>query len=155
VTLVDRADDAQGFTAEERAAMKERAAELRAAKKGKKSGLEDLLEKIEEMPDADRALAERIHILVTTAAPHLEPKTWYGQPAYALNGKVLCFFQAAAKFGTAYATFGFNEATNLVTGAHWVTAFGLEKLTPAGEKEIAALVTKAAGAVPKKAPGGA
>jgi uncharacterized protein YdhG (YjbR/CyaY superfamily) len=148
-TMADRADDdAQGFTVEERAAMKERAAELRAAKKGKKSGLEDLLEKIEEMPDADRVLAERIHILVTTAAPHLEPKTWYGQPAYALNGKVLCFFQAAAKFGMAYATFGFNEATNLITGTHWVTAFGLEELTPAGEKEIVALVKKAAGPVP-------
>jgi uncharacterized protein YdhG (YjbR/CyaY superfamily) len=147
--MADRSsDDPQGFTAEERAAIKERSAELRAATKGKKSGLDDLLEKIEEMPDADRILAERIHILVTNAAPHLEPKTWYGQPAYALNGKVVCFFQAAAKFDTAYASFGFNEATNLMTGSHWVTSFGLEKLTAAGEKEIVALVTKAAGPAP-------
>lgn len=125
--------------------MKERAAELRAAKKGKKSGLEDLLEKIEEMPDADRVLAERVHMLVTEAAPHLEPKTWYGQPAYALDGKVVCFFQAAAKFNTAYATFGFNEAQNLMNGGFWVTAFGLEKLTPDAEKQIVELVKKAAG----------
>ncbi len=143
--MANSTTDAEGFSAEERAAMKERAKEMRGAKKGKKSGLEDVLEKIAEMPDADRVLAERIHTLVTEAAPHLEPKTWYGQPAYALNGKVVCFFQAAAKFNTAYATFGFNEANNLNNGSVWVTAFGLAKLTPEGEKQIVELVTKAAG----------
>lgn len=138
-------DEGQGFTAEERAAMKERAAELRAAKKGKKSGLEDLLEKIEEMPDADRVLAERLHMLVTESAPHLEPKSWYGMPAWALDGKVLCFFQAAAKFNTPYATFGFNEASALMTDSMWVTGFGVVALTPDAEKQIVELVKKAAG----------
>ncbi|MDO7882142.1 iron chaperone [Salinibacterium soli] len=137
--------DETEFSAEERAAMKERAKELRSAKKGKKSGLEDLLEKIAEMPEADRVLAERIHELVTEAAPHLETKTWYGFPAYALDGKVICFFQPAAKFKSPYATFGFNEARNLDNGEVWITAFGLSKLTPAAEKQIVELVKKAAG----------
>lgn len=137
--------DETEFTAEERAAMKERAKELRAAKKGKKSGLQDLLEKIAEMPEADRVLAERIHELVTEAAPHLEPKTWYSFPAYALNGKVICFFQPAAKFKSPYASFGFNEATNLDNGEFWVTSFGIAKLTPEAEKQIVELVRKAAG----------
>jgi len=105
---------AEGFSAEERAAMKERAKETRGKKSG--DGEADLLEKIAEMGDADRAMAERIHALVTQAAPELEPKTWYGQPAYAKDGKVVLFFQAASKFKTRYATLGFNEAAHLDAG---------------------------------------
>lgn len=138
-------EGSNGWSDEERAAMQERAAELRAAKKGKKSGLDDLLEKIAEMPDDDRVLAERIHQIVTDNAPHLEPKTWYGFPAYALEGKVLCFFQPAAKFKAPYATFGFNEAKNLDNGEIWISSFGLSTITPAGEKQIVELLTKAAG----------
>lgn len=139
-------ETSNGWSDEEREAMKERAAELRAAKKGKKSGLDDLLEKIAEMPDEDRVLAERIHQIVTDTAPHLEPKTWYGFPAYALEGKVLCFFQPAAKFKAPYATFGFNEAKNLDNGEIWISSFGLSTITPAGEKQIVELLKKAAGA---------
>ncbi len=138
---------AQSFTAEERAAMKERARELKAEARGKKQredGERDLLEKIAEMPEADRVLAERIHEIVKANAPSLLPKTWYGMPAYAnKDGKVVCFFQAAAKFNARYATFGFNDTANLDDGAMWPTAFALKELTPAEEATIAALVRKA------------
>jgi len=134
---------AEGFSAEERAAMKERAKETRGKKSG--DGEADLLEKIAEMGDADRAMAERIHALVTQAAPELEPKTWYGQPAYAKDGKVVLFFQAASKFKTRYATLGFNEAAHLDAGTMWPTAFALTQLTAADEKRIVELVTKAVG----------
>ena len=131
------------FSAEERAAMKERARELKAAK-NKADGESDLLAKVAEMPKADRTLAERIHAIVTAAAPDLMPKTWYGMPAYAdKDGKVVCFFKAASKFNERYATFGFNDAANLDEGAMWPVVFGLKELTPADEKKLAALVRKA------------
>ena len=135
-----------GFTAEERAAMRERARELRAearAKKNRAEGERDLLAKIAEMPEPDRAMAERIHEIVTAAAPVLAPKTWYGMPAYAKDGKVVCFFQGADKFDARYATFGFNDTANLDDGAMWPTAFALKELTPPEEPTIAALVKKA------------
>ena len=138
---------AAGFSAEEKAAMKERAKEAKAeakANKNKEDGLKDLLAKIAEMPDSDRAMAERIHAIVTETAPDLMPKTWYGQPAYAnKDGKIICFFQAAQKFNTRYATFGFNEDAHLDDDSMWATAFALKKLTAADEKKIAALVKKA------------
>ena len=135
-----------GFTAEERAAMRERARELRAearAKKNRAEGERDLLAKIAEMPEPDRAMAERIHEIVTAAAPVLAPKTWYGMPAYAKDGKVVCFFQGADKFDARYATFGFNDTAHLDDGAMWPTSFALKELTPAEEATIAALVKKA------------
>jgi uncharacterized protein YdhG (YjbR/CyaY superfamily) len=135
-----------GFTAEERAAMKERARELKAearANKSREEGERDLLAKIAEMPEPDRALGERIHAIVTANAPSLMPKTWYGMPAYARNGKVVCFFQAAAKFGARYATFGFNDTANLDEGTMWPTSFALTELTAADEERLAALVKKA------------
>ena len=129
-----------GFTAEERAAMKERARELKSA-----AGESDLLARIAEMPDADRVMAERVHAIVTASAPSLSPKTWYGMPAYARDdGKIVCFFQSAAKFKARYATFGFNDAANLDDGGMWPTSFALTKLTTAEEKKIAALVRRAA-----------
>jgi uncharacterized protein YdhG (YjbR/CyaY superfamily) len=131
-----------GFTAEERAAMKERAAELKA-ERSKADGEAALLAKVAEMPEPDRSMAERLHAIVKDAAPSLSPKTWYGMPAYAKDGKVLCFFQAASKFEARYATFGFNDVANLDEGAMWPTSFALKKLTPAEEKKIAALVKKA------------
>lgn len=138
---------ATGFTAEERAAMKERAKELKAearADKKREDGERDLLEKIAEMPELDRTLAERIHEIVKASAPALFPKTWYGMPAYANeDGKIVCFFQAADKFNTRYATFGFNDTANLDEGAMWPTAFALKNLTAAEEERIAALVKKA------------
>ena len=130
----------EGFSEAEKEAMRERAREL---KKGKKDGEADLLEKIAEMPEEDRVIAERIHQIVKSTAPELQPRTWYGMPAYAKDGKVLCFFQGAAKFGTRYATFGFNDVANLDEGSIWPVAFAIKKLTKAGEKEIAALVRKA------------
>ena len=137
----------QGFTDEERAAMKERAKELKAearADKKREDGERDLLEKIAEMPELDRTLAERIHEIVKASAPALFPKTWYGMPAYANeDGKIVCFFQAADKFNTRYATFGFNDTANLDEGAMWPTAFALKDLTAAEEERIAALVKKA------------
>ncbi len=143
------AQKSEGFTAEERAAMKERARELKAearAKKAREEGEKDLLEKIAEMPEADRFMAERIHEIVKANAPDLIPKTWYGMPAYAnKEGKVVCFFQAAAKFNTRYATFGFNEDANLDEGSMWPTAFALTDVTPAEERKIAELVKKAVG----------
>lgn len=137
-----------GFTEEERAAMKERAKELRSAAKGEKARAEGeahLLAKIAEMPEPDRGMATRIHAIVAEHAPQLAPKTWYGMPAYASLGKVVVFFQSADKFKARYATLGFNDTAALDDDAMWATAFALTALTPAVEKRIAALVTKAAG----------
>jgi uncharacterized protein YdhG (YjbR/CyaY superfamily) len=136
------AKKSEGFTAEERAAMKERARELKAAA-GKADGERDVLAKIAEMPAADRALAERLHSILKASAPALSPRTWYGMPAYALDGKVVCFFQSAHRFKTRYATLGFSDSANLDEGAMWPTAFALKKLTAAEEARIVALVTKA------------
>ncbi|MDP3894854.1 iron chaperone [Nocardioides sp.] len=130
---------ATGFTDAERAAMKERADELRAQKRGGKKKSDDahaLLAKIAEMEEPDRTLAERIHTIITTAAPDLAPKTWYGMPAYAKDGKVLCFFQAATKFERRYATLGFNDPANLDQGTMWPTAFALTDLTDADAKKV-------------------
>jgi uncharacterized protein YdhG (YjbR/CyaY superfamily) len=136
----------EGFTAEERAAMKERARELKAgARRGKADGERDLLEKIAELPQPDRGMAERLHALITNAAPDLAPRTWYGMPAYAKDGKVLCYFTPASKFKERYASFGFNASANLDDGNMWPTSFALKKLTAAEEKRIAALVERAAG----------
>ncbi len=136
-----------GFTDDERAAMRERARELKAeARRGpsaKADGESAVLEKIAEMSGPDRALAERLHAIVTTNAPGLSPKTWYGMPAYAKDGKVICFFQSAEKFKARYATFGFNDGANLDDGAMWPTAFALKELTAADEARIGALVRKA------------
>jgi uncharacterized protein YdhG (YjbR/CyaY superfamily) len=131
------------FTVEERAAMKERARELKAA--GKADGEADVLARIAEMPEPDRIMAERIHAIVKATAPALSPRTWYGMPAYAANGKVVCFFQSGQKFKTRYATLGFSDRANLDEGAMWPTAFAMTKLTAADEKRIAALVKKAVG----------
>ena len=133
-----------GFTAAERAAMKERAQELKAEAR-KADGESALLAKIAEMPKADRDLAERVHAIVKANAPDLMPKTWYGMPAYAKGDKVVCFFQSADKFKSRYATFGFSDQANLDDGAMWPTSFALQKLTAADEKRIAALVKKAVG----------
>jgi uncharacterized protein YdhG (YjbR/CyaY superfamily) len=134
-----------GFTPEERAAMKERARELKAAA-GREAGERDLLAKIADMPEPDRGLAERIHELVTASAPALVPKTWYGMPAYATDeGKIVCYFKSAHKFKTRYATFGFEEAAQLDDGAMWPTCFAVTELTAKEEAEIAALVKRAAG----------
>ena len=136
----------KGFTDAEKAAMKERAKELKVeerANKKKADGEKDLLEKIAEMPEPDRVMAMRLHEIVTANAPELWPKTWYGMPAYARDGKVVCFFQSADKFGARYATFGFNDTATLDEGAMWPTAFALKELTPAEEKKIGALVKKA------------
>jgi len=130
-----------GFTAEERAAMKERARELKRADKAE--GESDVLAKIAEMQGSDRAMAKRLHALIRAIAPGLSPKTWYGMPAYARNGKVVCFFQAAGKFKARYATFGFTDEANLDEGAMWPTAYALKELTAAEEERIAALVKKA------------
>jgi uncharacterized protein YdhG (YjbR/CyaY superfamily) len=132
----------QRFTAEERAAMRERARELKAEAE-KADGEIALLAKIAEMPQSDRVLAERLHAIVTDSAPTLAPKTWYGMPAYAKDGKIVCFFRSAAKFKDRYATFGFNDAANLDEGAMWPTSFALKELTAADEKRIAALVKRA------------
>ena len=131
-----------GFTAEERAAMKERAKELKAAANREESE-KTLLEKIAEMPDADRKLAQRIHEIVTTTAPDLSPKTWYGMPAWARDGKNICFFQSADKFKARYATLGFNDQANLDDGVMWPTSFALKKITATEEARIAELVKKA------------
>ena len=132
-----------GFTAEEKAAMKERAKEMKAAA-SKADDLAALLAKIAEMPESDRTMATRIHAIITTSAPTLLPKTWYGMPAYAnKDGKIVCFFQAAAKFNARYATFGFNDVANLDEGSIWPTAFALKELTAADEAKISALVKKA------------
>jgi uncharacterized protein YdhG (YjbR/CyaY superfamily) len=133
----------KGFSAEERAAMKERARELKAEAR-RADGEQDLLAKIAEMPDEDRVLAERIHAIVKANAPDLAPKTWYGMPAYAsADGKVVCYFQSADKFKSRYATFGFNDTAKIDDGAVWPTSFAVTKLTPAEEKKLAVLVRKA------------
>jgi uncharacterized protein YdhG (YjbR/CyaY superfamily) len=134
-----------GFTAEERAAMKERAQELKAeARRTNKADAEAaLLAKIAEMPEPDRSMAERLHAIIKESAPVLSPKLWYGMPAYAKDGKVVCFFQSADKFKSRYATFGFNDDANLDDGTMWPTSFALKELTPAGEAKISALVKKA------------
>ena len=137
----------EGFTDEERAAMKERAKELKAeARRGadRAAGERDVLAKIGEMSGSDRAMAERLHEIVKASAPALSPKTWYGMPAYAnKDGKIVCFFTSAQKFNSRYATFGFNDDANLDEGAMWPTSFALKKLTAAEEAKIAALVKKA------------
>jgi uncharacterized protein YdhG (YjbR/CyaY superfamily) len=138
----------KGFADEERAAMKERVQELKAAARrdpraGKADGESDVLAKIAEMPEPDRAMAERIHAIIKASAPTLSPRTWYGMPAYAKDGNVVCFFQSAPKFKTRYATFGFSDKANLDEGAVWPTAFALKGLTAAEEARIGALVKKA------------
>ena len=138
----------QGLTDEERAAMKARTRELKAeTRRGRRAGKadaeRDVLAKIAEMPEPDRAMAERLHAIIKASAPALSPKTWYGMPAYAKGGKVVCFFQAADKFKSRYATFGFDVAANLDDGAMWPVAFALTELTAAAEARIAALVKKA------------
>ena len=146
-TAAERDTTSEGWTAEERAAMKEHARELKAAarrrKSGKADGEADVLAKIAEMPESDRVIAERIHAVVKAAAPELAPKTWYGMPAYARDGKVVCFFQAADKFKARYATFGFNDVAKLDDGAMWPTSWALKRLTPADEGRIVELVKKA------------
>lgn len=136
-----------GFSAEERAAMKERAQELkvesRRGARSTKDGESDLLAKIAEMPEPDRQMALRLHEIVKANAPALVPRTWYGMPAYALDGKVVCFFQAASRFNSRYATLGFNDIAHLDEGDMWPTAFALQAMTPAVEERIAALVSKA------------
>ncbi len=143
----------EGFTEDERAAMKERAQELKAgakrrgstAKAGKEDGESEVLTKIAELPEPDRAMAERIHAIVKESAPGLEPKTWYGMPAYARDGKVVCFFQGSGKFKTRYSTLGFNDPAQLDDGEMWPVAYALVELNSEVEARIAELVKKAAG----------
>jgi uncharacterized protein YdhG (YjbR/CyaY superfamily) len=132
----------KGFTAEERAALRERARELKADA-AKVEGEEAVLAKIAEMPEPDRSMAKRLHQIVTASAPALTPRLWYGMPAYAIDGKVVCFFQAAQKFKTRYSTFGFSDKANLDHGSMWPSAFALKELTAKEEAKIAALVRKA------------
>ena len=132
----------KGFTDEERAAMKARARELKAEARAA-DGERDVLAAIAELPEPDRGMAERLHALIRDGAPALSPKTWYGMPAYARDGKVVCFFQSAQKFKTRYATFGFSDAANLDEGSVWPVAFALKELTAAEEKRILALVKRA------------
>jgi uncharacterized protein YdhG (YjbR/CyaY superfamily) len=133
-----------GFTAEEREAMKERARELKSAN-SRAEGERDLLQKIAEMPEPDRSMAERVHAIVTAGAPSLSPRTWYGMPAYAKDGKVICFFQAASKFKVRYATFGFQPDAKVDDGSMWPVAYALTELAAADEARIGALVKKAVG----------
>jgi uncharacterized protein YdhG (YjbR/CyaY superfamily) len=136
----------KGFTDEERAAMKERAKELKAEArmdKDRAEGERAVLAKIAEMQEPDRSMAERIHAIIKDSAPVLSPKTWYGMPAYARDGKIVCFFQSAQKFNARYATFGFNDEANLDEGAMWPTSFALKELTASDEAKIAELVKKA------------
>jgi uncharacterized protein YdhG (YjbR/CyaY superfamily) len=139
--------ESTGFTSDERAAMKERAQELKAEarrkRSGKADGESDLLAKIAEMDGADRTLATRLHEIITANAPDLESKTWYGMPAYAKDGKVVCFFQNAGKFKARYATLGFNDPANLDDGNMWATSFALRELSAAEEKRVVALVKQA------------
>jgi hypothetical protein len=135
-----------GFTDEERAAMKERAKELKVearASKNKAEGESDVLAKITEMPEPERTMARRLHEIILSSAPVLSPKTWYGMPAYARDGKIVCFFQSAQKFNTRYATLGFNDTAHIDEGAMWPTAYALMELTAAEEARISALVKKA------------
>jgi uncharacterized protein YdhG (YjbR/CyaY superfamily) len=142
------AKKSKGFTDEERAAMRERAKELKAeerANKNRAAGESAVLAKIAEMPEPDRAMAERVHEIVKASAPDLSPKTWYGMPAYAKDGKVVCFFQSAEKFNARYATLGFSDVANLDEGAMWPTSFALKELGAAEEAKIGALVKRAVG----------
>ncbi|MDF2747184.1 MAG: hypothetical protein K0S98_1469 [Propionibacteriaceae bacterium] len=137
-----------GWTDEERAAMKERSRELKTAgrrgsRAGKADGESAVLAKLAEMPEADRAMGERLHAIIKASAPDLTPKTWYGMPAYAKDGKVVCYFQSAQKFNSRYATFGFSDKANIDEGAMWPTSFALKELTAADEARIGALVKKA------------
>ncbi|MFF1548863.1 iron chaperone [Streptomyces sp. NPDC058291] len=144
-----KSDTYEGFSAEERAAMKDHAKEQKAAaRRGSRADKEALAEqevlaKIAEMQDTDRVMAERVHAVVTASAPQLAPKLWYGMPAYALDGKVVCFFQSAAKFKARYATLGFNDAAKLDQGSMWATGFALTEVTDEVEEQIAALVKQA------------
>ncbi len=133
----------KGFTDEERAAMKERLQELKAERAGKADGESAVLAKIAEMPEPDRAMGKRLHAIIKASAPALSPRLWYGMPAYAQDGKVVCFFQSAQKFKTRYATFGFSDAANLDEGHLWPTGFALKELTATEEARIRALVKKA------------
>jgi uncharacterized protein YdhG (YjbR/CyaY superfamily) len=147
-TTTAKRKTAKTFTDEERDAIKERAKEAKAEARrgqraGKADGESDVLAKIAEMPEPDRVMAERLHALIKASAPALTPKTWYGMPAYAKDGKVVCFFQAADKFKTRYATFGFSEDANLDEGTMWATSWAVTALTAADEARIAALVKKA------------
>jgi len=142
-TATNKKSSETGFTADEKAAMKERAAELKRQRSGKGDGEADVLAAIAKMPKADRTMAERIHAIVKATAPGLSPRTWYGMPAYAKDGKVVCFFQGAAKFKARYSSLGFNDAANLDAGTMWPTAFALKELTAADEKKIASLLKKA------------
>ncbi len=139
-TAIDK--KSKGFTDEERAAMKERAQELKAEAR-KADGESALLAKIAEMQEPDRAMGERLHAIIKASAPALSPKTWYGMPAYAKDGKVVCFFQSAQKFNSRYATFGFSDTANLDEGNMWPISFALKELTAAEEAKIATLVKKA------------
>ena len=132
----------KGFTAEERAAMRERAKELKSSA-DEAAGERDVLAKIAEMPERDRTMAEQLHAIVKASAPALSPRTWYGMPAYAKDGNVICFFQSAQKFKTRYATFGFSDKASLDEGTMWPTAFAVMELTPEVEARLAALVKKA------------
>jgi uncharacterized protein YdhG (YjbR/CyaY superfamily) len=141
-----RGNRSKGFSAEERAAVRERAQELKAearADKDRAAGESAVRAKIAEMPKADRAMAKRLHEIITASAPNLWPKTWYGMPAYAKDGKVVCYFTPASKFKERYATFGFNATANLDAGNMWPTSFALAKLTATEEAKIRALVKKA------------
>ena len=141
-TSAKRTGATKGFTAEERAAMKERAQELKA-EAAKADGEKALMAKIAEMTGTDRAMATRLHEIITAAAPALSPKTWYGMPAYAKDGKIVCFFQSAEKFGSRYATFGFSDEANIDQGPMWPTSWALKELTAAEERKIVTLVKKA------------
>jgi uncharacterized protein YdhG (YjbR/CyaY superfamily) len=148
LTRSTRGTASHGFTDEERAALKERAQELNeAARRGQRAGKEDgesdVLGKIAAMPEPDRTMAERLHAVIKASAPALAPRLWYGMPAYAKDGKVVCFFQSAQKFKTRYATFGFSDQANLDEGDVWPTAFALKELTAAAEARIGALVKQA------------
>lgn len=132
----------EGFTDEERAAMQDRVQEMKVAR-GKADGESEVLAKISQLPPTDRDMAKRLHAVIKASAPALSPKTWYGMPAYAKDGKIVCFFQSAQKFKTRYATLGFNDAARLDEGNMWPTAFALMKLTPADEARIGALLKKA------------
>jgi uncharacterized protein YdhG (YjbR/CyaY superfamily) len=139
----EKSKASQRFTDEERAAMKERSRELKARARGKADGESEVLAKIAAMKEPDRAMAKRVHAIVRASAPELSPRTWYGMPAYAKDGKVVCFFRDAQKFKTRYATFGFSDKANLDDGAMWPTDFALKELTDAEEARIAALVKQA------------
>jgi uncharacterized protein YdhG (YjbR/CyaY superfamily) len=146
--MTDTTKTGKGFSADEKAAMRERAKEQKAAARrgaDDAAALQDVLAKIAEMPEADRVIAERVHALITKTAPGLSPRTWYGQPAYAKDGKVVCFFQAAAKFKTRYSTLGFSDEARLDDGAMWPTSYALIELTSADEARIEQLIKRAVG----------